>query len=328
MKKVLLVEKSHLVQEICRDILKKEGFEDIDIVSSRKELEEKLEEGKYDIVILNYVLEDIDGVQELKRIRERDKRIGVIMLTSTEKDEDEVMKLLEEGLDDYVVKTRADILARTLKDSLSSLIIKLDTKILVIEDDPLQRQVLEDTLRKIGFRQVETAEDGERGMELFKEKGYDLVFLDYLLPGINGLEVLEKIKTEREETHVIMVTVVDDEVVAKKAKKKGAGDYIIKPFTMKQIEDVALKVLRIERSEKNGEKRLKELKGEILKVIFTLDKKLEFIKKRAQRVLEDELVNVEITSQEIIMEVAECKKLTKKLLEEYLQDVSAHSSGG
>ncbi len=102
-------------------------------------------------------------------------------------------------------------------------------KILVVDDEYLIRWSLEQNLRKQGYEAL-TAENGEDALRLVREEQPELVLLDIHLPGISGMEVLEKVKEFDEDIIVIMVTAHGGLEPAVKAMRMGAYDYINKPF--------------------------------------------------------------------------------------------------
>ncbi|KPK25690.1 MAG: hypothetical protein AMK69_13650 [Nitrospira bacterium SG8_3] len=119
----------------------------------------------------------------------------------------------------------------------------MDTKatVLVVDDENGIRESFKMIL-KDGYH-VLLAETGEEALEIFKNNPVDLILLDILLPDINGVELLEKLKGLDPNTEIIMVTGVKDIQTAVKAIKLGAYQYIIKPFTVEDIINVINRAL-------------------------------------------------------------------------------------
>jgi two-component system, NtrC family, response regulator AtoC len=115
-------------------------------------------------------------------------------------------------------------------------------KILVVDDEQLIRWSLEQNLKKQGY-EVFSAGSGEDALRIVREESPDLVLQDIQLPGISGLEVLEKIKEHDEEIIVIMVTALGVLETAVKAMRLGAHDYINKPFNLDELAIVIKKAL-------------------------------------------------------------------------------------
>lgn len=111
-------------------------------------------------------------------------------------------------------------------------------KILVVDDEVSTRRLMEQTLSKKGY-EVMTASSGDEGLKIVMDESPELILLDIQLPGMDGIEVLQKIRKINKDTVVIMATAMDDLKVAVSAMKLGAYDYISKPF---HIDDLILTV--------------------------------------------------------------------------------------
>ncbi len=107
-------------------------------------------------------------------------------------------------------------------------------KILIIDDERLIRWSFEKKLTSKGHK-VFTAESGEEGLKLFENHYPDLIFVDNHLPGIQGLEVISTIKEINEDANIIFMTAYESVDVAVAAMKKGAFEYIRKPFSFDEI---------------------------------------------------------------------------------------------
>ena len=107
------------------------------------------------------------------------------------------------------------------------------TKVLVVEDENHIQRLIKIVLEKAGFA-VETASNGEQALQKLHGEDYqpDLVLLDILMPGIDGLQVLKSIKENASTTAipVVMLTALAQENVVVQGIKLGAKDYIRKPF--------------------------------------------------------------------------------------------------
>ncbi|MBU1016586.1 MAG: response regulator [Patescibacteria group bacterium] len=103
-------------------------------------------------------------------------------------------------------------------------------KILLIEDDLYTRELFEEILKDAGFV-VTVALDGELGFNKMLEGGYDLILLDIIMPIMDGLEVLTKLKSatpKQKNGPVVMLTNLSHDPIIKDALSKGANGYLIK----------------------------------------------------------------------------------------------------
>ncbi len=120
--------------------------------------------------------------------------------------------------------------------------------IVIIDDEKI---ILELTSMVLGSRgyEVMTAEDAVVGLDLIKKHRPEVVLLDYMMPRMNGLEALKRIRAEYPETYVIMFTGKGSEEIAVELMKAGASDYILKPFSNQNLVERIENVLRLRRIE-------------------------------------------------------------------------------
>ncbi|MGK5499920.1 response regulator transcription factor [Streptomyces sp. URMC 125] len=106
-------------------------------------------------------------------------------------------------------------------------------RVLVVEDDPTITEAIAARLRAEGF-QVRTAGDGPAAVEVFEAWQPDLLVLDVMLPGFDGLEVCRRVQAQR-PVPVLMLTARDDETDMLVGLGVGADDYMTKPFSMREL---------------------------------------------------------------------------------------------
>jgi len=136
-----------------------------------------------------------------------------------------------------------------------------EKKILVVDDERSMREFLGIMLAKEGFR-VTQCPDGETALHQVEEEIFDLVIMDIRMPKMDGITVLERIKEMAPETVVIMITAFASTDTAVQAMKKGAYDYITKPFKIDEIKLIIRNALERKALEKENIllKRLVETK--------------------------------------------------------------------
>ena len=105
---------------------------------------------------------------------------------------------------------------------------------LVVEDDAAIRRGVCDMLRFHGF-EVQEAADGDEGLEQAQSAEVDIVLLDLILPGTMGLELLEQVRNARPTLPIIIMTAKGEEADRIKGLKLGADDYVVKPFSIKEL---------------------------------------------------------------------------------------------
>jgi DNA-binding NtrC family response regulator len=110
-------------------------------------------------------------------------------------------------------------------------------RVLIIEDEPAQRRILEEMIKRFGFEAL-TAENGQKGLEVLLSpsgSSISLVILDLMMPGMTGLEFLEKLETVRGDLPVIVQTSQGSIETVVKAMRAGADDFVVKPVSPERL---------------------------------------------------------------------------------------------
>lgn len=127
-------------------------------------------------------------------------------------------------------------------------------RILVVDDEPPIRRLLRTTLAAQDYR-VEEAADGEAALDFLKRNPVDLIVLDLGLPGMDGLEVVRRLRAGGNVTPIIILSSRDDEAGKVAALDLGADDYVSKPFGAEELSARIRAALR-HRLQREGEKPL------------------------------------------------------------------------
>jgi len=139
-------------------------------------------------------------------------------------------------------------------------------RIHIIDDEPIIHEVLGDLLTSEGY-ETESSSGGEEALKKYMHQGYDLVLLDLLMPGMDGIEVLRQIKKINPHAVIIIITAYASVESAISAMKTGAFDYVQKPFKHDEL------ILTIERALEH-----KKLQEENIRLKSELKKKFSFEK--------------------------------------------------
>jgi DNA-binding NtrC family response regulator len=190
---------------------------------------EAVKQTLFDVIFIDIKMPGINGVQTFREIKKIDRKAVVIMMTAYSV-EDLLKEALEEGAYATVYKPfDVDKIIAVIEEVLHE-----KTLILVVDDKFSDRETLKTILEDKGYR-VATAKDGTEAIEMVKSKHYDIIFLDVILPGIDGVETFERVKGIDPEVTVIMMTGYTEEDLVRKAVSEGAYTCIYKPFHMEKL---------------------------------------------------------------------------------------------
>jgi DNA-binding response OmpR family regulator len=123
-------------------------------------------------------------------------------------------------------------------------------KLLIVDDEAHIRMLIEQTLEELEDEGVEflTAENGEEALEIIQSENPQLVFLDVMMPKMNGMEVCRRVKKELsiENVFIVLITAKGQELDRLKGQEVGADVYMTKPFDPELILDKAREVLQLQ----------------------------------------------------------------------------------
>ncbi len=119
-------------------------------------------------------------------------------------------------------------------------------KILVVDDMSSMRRIIKNTLKQLGYPNVEEAEDGQKALEMVRKETFDLVISDWNMPNMNGLDLLKSIRQDPKLSvmPVLMVTTEAEMDHILEAIRSGVNSYILKPFTAETMKEKIDKVFK------------------------------------------------------------------------------------
>jgi two-component system, OmpR family, alkaline phosphatase synthesis response regulator PhoP len=126
----------------------------------------------------------------------------------------------------------------------------MQKKLLIVDDEPHIRMLIGQTLEELEDEGVDfmTAENGEQALEIIQAQNPQLVFLDVMMPKMNGMEVCRRVKQELQlkDVFIILLTAKGQELDRQKGQEVGADVYMTKPFDPEKILAKAREVLQLE----------------------------------------------------------------------------------
>jgi two-component system response regulator MprA len=160
----------------------------------------------------------------------------------------------------------------------------MNERILIIEDDPAILKVLQRSLAYEGYT-VDIATDGRTGLNLARDHRPDLVILDWLLPGMDGLEVCRRLRTGG-SLPILMLTAKDTIEDRVQGLDAGADDYLVKPFNFDELTARLRALLRRTQTERNQSYEFADLKMETSARQVTRGKRLVALTAKEYELLE------------------------------------------
>ena len=107
-------------------------------------------------------------------------------------------------------------------------------KVLLIEDEENIRKIISYDLRKAGHTIVESG-DGQEALDIALKQPFDVLIIDWMLPHVSGIEIVQKLRTQHVDSVMIMLTARDDETDILYAFDQGVDDYVTKPFSPREL---------------------------------------------------------------------------------------------
>lgn len=149
-------------------------------------------------------------------------------------------------------------------------------RVMVVDDEPMIRETLQLFFRNLGVAHLEVVESGEQAVLEMEETDFDYIFMDLMMPGMDGIETLKRIKECHQLTSVIIMTGYPSMDNVIEAMRSGAEDFLVKPFRFQDIKIILERIHRIRSLMEKNWLLHQELKGkeEVEKLNEELEKKI------------------------------------------------------
>ena len=124
--------------------------------------------------------------------------------------------------------------------------IDFGMRVLVVDDFSTMRRIVKNTLRQIGFTNIEEAEDGQKAYDRLSTEKFDFVVSDWNMPNMTGIDLLRKVRAtpQIKDIPFLMVTAEAKQENIVEAIKAGVSNYIVKPFTVATLDEKIKKVFK------------------------------------------------------------------------------------
>jgi DNA-binding response OmpR family regulator len=248
MGKILVVDDERMICDLLQAVFSRHNHQ-VFTATSGKEGLELFRQHRPGVVLLDLHMPEMDGIQVLKQIRAIDSQASVMVLTGrgTEALENQAREMgvtdfLKKGLSlealvgamDRVLKQPARLSPEAAQAPAGS---QEGALILVVDDEAMIRNLLAQFLTLRGYR-VRTAQNGMEALTMVQQQPPDLVILDMYMPGMNGVEVLQKLRAAQYTGGVIALTASQDEKLLQRTLELGSVDVMGKPVDLDRLEMV------------------------------------------------------------------------------------------
>jgi len=229
---ILIVDDNASLCDAVADILELKGY-NVTTANDGQAAISKVEESPFDMICLDIKMPVMDGVETYKKIKQLRPETVTMMMTAYAV-EDLIQDALNEGAFGVIYKPfdfeqLIDIIEEAQRRKAGALI-------LVVDNDPKTSKMLISRLNDSNYR-IGIARDGEEAIEMAGEQVYDIIFIELILPGINGLETYLSLKKINPEAIAIMMTSDPQEMteLVNKAINNGAYTCLYKPIDMDKV---------------------------------------------------------------------------------------------
>jgi CheY-like chemotaxis protein len=201
-----------------------------------------LAEGNLGIVLLDSTMTERDMREVFSAVRSARNPPAVVMVAPSSK---EAAELAAVGVADAIVVKPGKLAdAKALIESCMHL--KVPSRVLVVDDSLTMRSLVRKILSGCRFPfDISEADDGIDALKLIAAGKVDLVFLDYNMPGLNGIEMLSQLKRQHPRMEVVMMTSVRDDALAARAREVGATGFLKKPFYPSDVDEILFALHRL-----------------------------------------------------------------------------------
>jgi len=184
--------------------------------------------GGFSLAFVNVNLPELSGMEALGLVRRQGDKTFVVLMSA--KVTDERLELARQlNAYEYLVKPFSAADVNAILKTYKQVMVRMET--LIVDDSRTIRRVIRQVLESGMFRlSIEEAVDGETALRRFKDGSFDIVFLDYAMPGLNGLETLDAILAKQPKAKVIMISAMPGKDLESQALRHGAIAYLPKPF--------------------------------------------------------------------------------------------------
>lgn len=225
---ILVVDDQPGVRLTLKGILERKGYP-VSVAEDGLQAIELVKKNSYRVIFMDIKMPGLSGVETFLQIKEYAPHTTVIMMTAFAMEE-EIKTAIREGA--YAVLHKPLDIDRILL--LLAECIENKTLVLLVDDQMEDRELLKISLEKKGYK-VAAVENSDQCIRELQERRYQIVLMDYRMPGVDGIETLKQVKKVRPDAVVIMMSAYTSEQLVERALEEGSIAFIQKPLDVKQL---------------------------------------------------------------------------------------------
>jgi CheY-like chemotaxis protein len=178
----------------------------------------------------------MDGVQLLRKIKERSPELPVILITGVSMNNIRA-RAYKHGADGFLDKPfRITVVESMIQRLLNGDGLK-GARVLVIDDNAHYGEVVKDLLQELNF-ESEFAEDGHEAIEKLKQQQFDIVLTDFMMPGMDGIQLARQVKEITPNAHVVIYSGINPDSDQEMEIKSAADAFLSKPVNLEKVSEV------------------------------------------------------------------------------------------
>ena len=250
--KILVVDDDPAIREYLEEALSIMGHS-VECVANGYDAIDYVREHRVSLAYIDVAMPGIDGFQTLEKIREIDPKVSAVMISGNS-----IQKLMDHPIEKGIYVSLAKPFTIKQLEEINNAYQEIrgplefiydnpyrlnieevfGAKILVVDDEEEIVEVILGCLEYEGFKNLDTAWDGEDAIIRFNDKKHDVVITDIVMPKKSGIDILRHTKAISKNTQVIIITANADKNTAITAVKLGAYEYIEKPLDIETLQRI------------------------------------------------------------------------------------------
>jgi len=229
--KMMIVDDEIDLHATLKFIFEDNGF-DVEMAVSGIEALKKIKEERFDVILLDLCMPEMNGLQTFREIKKISPSTAVFMMTGN-KESSQLKKCIDEGAITAVYKPFS---VNNLLEIMNKVVKR--PVVLVVDDRGDDRTILRNALEIHDFRIVE-ASSGFEAVEKAQRGDFDICLIDYRMPGMNGIDTIEKVRDIAPEAALVLVSAFTlEDAIKKELKQKKGVTFLKKPFEINNLVDI------------------------------------------------------------------------------------------